>query len=215
MSRQDGVADLQGVPTADIGEARDGRGIFPARIRPLSTGTVVSGRALPVKCPGGENLTIHRAIYEALPGDILVVGTGEPTECGYWGDIMTLAAVERGIAGLIIDGCVRDTESIRAHGFPVFASGTAIRGTAKTGSGTIGEELTIGDATVRTGDFVSADGDGIVAVPAGTEDAVFARVQERQAKEIRVRELLRQGRTTLEIFGWSDFAGPPARPEGH
>lgn len=117
--------------TATLHEASGQKGALPFGIKPLSPTMRVAGPAFTVATPPGNNLWIHRALAAATPGDVLVVATSGHHEAGYWGDIMTVAALARGIAGLVIDGCVRDSEAIARLEFPVFARGLSIRGTKK------------------------------------------------------------------------------------
>ena len=141
---------------AAVGDQAGGAGL------PLS-----AGPALTVHSPGGDNLWLHRALDVAQPGDVLVVHVSGAHEHGYWGEIMTTMAKVRGLAGLVIDGCVRDGVLLEQIGFPVFARGLCIRGTGKDygAIGWIGEPVLIGDVTVSAGDLVVGDGDGVVAVP--------------------------------------------------
>jgi 4-hydroxy-4-methyl-2-oxoglutarate aldolase len=110
----------------------------------------------------------------------------------------------RGVAGLIIDGGVRDADQIEALGFPVFSRCLCIRGTTKhrDAPGQIGEPLTFGDCVVKTGDLVAGDRDGLVAVGAGDLDTVLQSAADREAKEAGIIARVRAGETTMEIFNW-------------
>jgi 4-hydroxy-4-methyl-2-oxoglutarate aldolase len=164
----------------------------------------VAGPAFTVETPPGNNLWIHRAIAAAAPGDVLVVVTSGHYEAGYWGDIMTVAALEREIAGLVIDGCVRDSEAIARFQFPVFARGLSIRGTGKDSAapGSLQQPITLGDVTVQPGDLVVGDADGVVVVPRLRVTEVLEKATEREKREAEIVERLRNGETTLEIYGW-------------
>jgi 4-hydroxy-4-methyl-2-oxoglutarate aldolase len=162
----------------------------------------VCGPAFPVSCPPGDNLPIHQAIYAAQPGDVLVAGTGGGAEFGYFGEVMARAAVQQGIAGLVIDGGVRDADRVAALGFPVFAALRCIRGTAKRpdGGGTVGQPVTLGDVVVSRADAVVGDGDGVVVIPAAGFAAVLASGQAREASEAEVFSRISAGETTLAIY---------------
>ena len=163
----------------------------------------VAGPAATVLCPDGDNLWLHRAIYTAEPGEVLVVEVGTGQDYGYWGEIMATAAQQRGIAGLVISGCVRDAVQMQRLGFPVFATGTCIRGTVKDPArpGAIGGRLRLGDVLVSPGDLVVGDADGVVVVPReSAADAVTAG-EARERKEAGVLEQLCSGATTLDLFG--------------
>ena len=120
---------------------------------PTSTIHEAAGRigALPVHSPAGDNLWLHRAIYLAQPGDVLVVDVEGGYEFGYWGEIMSCAARQRGLAGLVINGCVRDGATLASSDFPVFARGLCMRGTGKDygARGWINYPTLIEDVVVR------------------------------------------------------------------
>src|SRR5262245_1505380 len=131
------VARYAALSTATVHEASGGKGALASRIKPISAGMRLVGTAVPVKAAPGDNLVLHHAIYRAAPGDVLVVDAQGFTEAGAWGEIMTVAAIHRGLAGLVIDGGVRDADPIGALAFPVFASALCIKGTGKRAPGTI------------------------------------------------------------------------------
>lgn len=192
---------------ATLHEAFDRQGDLPASIRATERGVGVSGPALTVSTLPGNNLLIHHAVAIAQPGDVLVVAMTELTEdChdfGYWGDILTTAAIEKGIAGLVIDGCVRDIDAIESLGFPVFAHGTAIRGTTKVAEGEVGRTVRIGHVEIARGDLVVGDADGVVVVPSASIEATLERARQRVEKERLIIEELKSGRTTLELYGFN------------
>ena len=121
--------------SSTLHEAAGKIGALPPRILGLSPTLPVCGSALPVLVPPGDNIWIHRAIYEAQPAEVLVVSTHGAFEFGYFGEVMARAAKEKNIAGLVIDGCVRDALAIIDTGFPVFSTGRCVRGTRKRGGG--------------------------------------------------------------------------------
>ena len=189
--------------TATIHEVLGRRGALPSGIKPVGPGMRVQGRAVTVDCPGGDNLRIHQALYRAAPDDILVVRCGQTHEYGYWGEIMTVAALARGLGGLVIDGCVRDGAQLVEHGFPIFSRGLCIRGTGKDPAlpGSVESPIVVGDVTVTPGDLVVGDGDGVVVVPAAEIDGLADACRERETNEARYMAYLRAGATTLELFG--------------
>lgn len=197
------VADASGLSSATLHEAGGRIGALPPAIRPVAPGMRVCGPALTVQSPPGDNLWLHRAIALARPGDVLVVHVGGAHEHGYWGEIMTAAAQVRGLAGLVIDGCVRDGALLAAAGWPVFSRGTCIRGTSKDAGaiGWIGAPLLVGEVAVRPGDLVFGDADGVVALPREGAAAIVARGRERDAQEAAIVERLRAGETTLQVYG--------------
>ncbi len=188
--------------TATLGEATGKPIDLPVAIKPVSPRMRACGPAVTVASPARDNLTLHQAIYVANPGDVLVVEVSGLYEAGYWEDIMTHAALHRKIAGLVIDGCVRDSDAIEEAGFPVFSRGLCIRGTAKRGKGKMNQPITIGEVSIRPGDLVVGDRDGVVVIPQSEILEVLAEAGKRDQKENRVKDELAAGKTTLEIYGW-------------
>lgn len=201
------AADLLALGTATVGEAWPGARLVAAPLRPLAPGMALAGRVLPVRCRPGDNLALHLAIAAARPGDVLVVDYGGSLESGPFGEIMALACRMRGIAGLVIDGAVRDSAQIAALGFAVFARGLNIRGTVKQDPGVIGAPVTLGGVTIGAGDVVLADADAILVLDAGDLPAALAAAQARADREAQMMERLRRGETTLSILGLSGKAG--------
>jgi 4-hydroxy-4-methyl-2-oxoglutarate aldolase len=192
-------SDLLRLGTATLFEASKLPISLPARIRPVWKGAAAVGRALPVASLGGDNLALHVALEQAKEDDILVVD-GQNLPHGYWGEVMAVAAIARGVRGLVIDGGVRDTTRLEELGFPVWSSHVAVLGTGKASSGTIGQPLVLDTATVRAGDVVVADADGIVSIPAAELERVHAASLKREADENEYFARLRAGETTMEIY---------------
>jgi len=125
------VAQAATLPTATLHEAAGKIGALPSVIKPVAPQFKFAGSALTVHSPGGDNLWLHRGLEVAKPGDVMVVFANGAYEHGYWGEIMTTMAKVRGMAGLVIDACVRDGVLLGEIGFPVFARGLCIQGTGK------------------------------------------------------------------------------------
>lgn len=187
---------------ATLHEAAGRIGVLPREIKPVAPGMRVCGPAVTVHSPGGDNLWLHRAIYVAAPGDVLVVHVSGAVDFGYWGEIMSTAAQARGLGGLVIDGCVRDADLLEQLGFPVFSAGLCIRGTGKDhgASGWINHPLRMGEVSVAGGDLVLGDRDGLVVIPRERAAEVVAASEAREAKEADVMQRLRAGERTLEIY---------------
>jgi 4-hydroxy-4-methyl-2-oxoglutarate aldolase len=192
------------LPTATLHEAGGRIGVMPHEIRPVGRGMRVCGPAVTVASPGGDNLWLHRAIYVARPGDVLVVHVSGAFDYGYWGEIMATAAKERSLGGLVIDGCVRDGDLLEDLGFPVFARGLCIRGTGKDfgARGWINFPVLVGDLAVSAGDLVVGDRDGVVVVPGPRAEAVVAAAEQRETKEADVIRRIAAGERTLEIYNF-------------
>lgn len=158
------------------------RGAMDSDIRPLEPHFRVSGPAATVACHPADNLAIHRALKVVEPGRVLVVETGK-CMAGYWGEILTATAASREVAGLVIDGAVRDAAEIAARGFPVFTRGVSMLGTSKASPGVLFEPIVCGGAIVRDGDWVVGDRDGVVVLPVEDIDGIMQRAHERMERE--------------------------------
>jgi 4-hydroxy-4-methyl-2-oxoglutarate aldolase len=192
-----------GLSSATVHEAARGRGALPFRIKPVHPSFALEGPAFTVRGRPGDNLWIHRGVYAAAAGDVLVVDVGDDAESGYWGEILSRAALARGLGGLIINGGVRDLRELVAIGFPVFALGICIQGTTKRDTGVGGLEVPVrlGDVTVEPGDLVLGDLDGVVAVPAGEVGRVLAAAEQRVSAEEEMMRRIANGESTLTILG--------------
>jgi 4-hydroxy-4-methyl-2-oxoglutarate aldolase len=115
---------------------------------------------------------------------------------------MTVAAIQRGIAGLVTDGSVRDTDEIAEMGFPVFSQGISIKGTTKDCLGTINHAMVFSGVMVKPGDLIAADSDGVVVVAREDVSGLLQKALQREKKEKQVIEEIRSGKTTLEIYGF-------------
>jgi 4-hydroxy-4-methyl-2-oxoglutarate aldolase len=170
------------------------------RLRAAWPGARLAAPAYPVRCRTGDNLAVHVALTRAPVGSALVVDVGEERAFGYWGEVLTTQARAKGIAGLVIDGGVRDIDAVAGAGFPIFSAMIALRGAAKVAPGTIGAPVEVGGVPVHAGDWVVGDADGVVIVPGNALDAVVAAGRARQEKENVMFERLRAGATTVELL---------------
>jgi len=199
---------MDGTPTAKalavlgaatLGES-GGLAMHP-RLAAVWPGAALAAPAYPVRCAPGDNLAIHAAVARAPFGSALAVDVGDVADRGYWGEVLTTGAEARGLRGLVIDGGVRDRSALEGHRFPVFASMVALRGASKELPGTNGLPVEVGGVRVAAGDWLVADADGVVVVPADRLEAALAAGQARAEKEDGYFASLRAGRTTVELLG--------------
>ncbi|PAV31111.1 hypothetical protein CIL05_00175 [Virgibacillus profundi] len=188
--------------SATFHEAAGKIGALPSEIKPLANNSKLFGRITPVLSPPGDNLWLHKAVYEAEPGTILVVDVSGHYEAGYWGEILNEAAKERGIKGLVINGCVRDSEQLVEMDFPVFARGICIRGTSKDKNsyGSINEVIRIGDTQLFPNDYIIGDADGCVVIPQKQFKEIEANAVQREEEEIEILKALKDGESSLDIY---------------
>ena len=199
MSPDQIAVALARLGAATLGEA-GGRAAH-RRLRPAWAGAQIAAPAFPVRCTPGDNLAVHVAVTKAPRGSVLTVDVGQVADRGYWGEVLTTAAEAAGIAGLVIDGGVRDAGALAAHGFPVFSSAIALTGATKDKPGTVGRPARVGGVLVATGDWVVADADGVTFVAGESVGDVLAAGDAREAKEAGFFESLRSGSTTVELLG--------------
>jgi 4-hydroxy-4-methyl-2-oxoglutarate aldolase len=185
--------------TATVYEAYGRNGDVDPEIRTMTPGLAVAGAAFTAICERGDNLALHRAVAQAGKGDVLVI-CGHGASFGYLGDILAEAAVNRGIAGIVIDGCCRDVAELRKMRFPVWARGLAIRGATKTKPGVLQTRVQFGGIEIAQGDLIVADDDGVCAVPYAAVASVLEGTRKRLAQETQVRERLRRGELTLDLL---------------
>ena len=198
------VEAINGIGTATIHEAGGQIGALPSYIKPVSDNWYVCGVATTVLSPPKDNLWLHRGIYQTQPGDVMIVDTGGFHEAGYWGEIMTHAAQQVGMAGLVIDGGVRDGSILEELGMPVFSAGLCIRGTTKNKDayGAINEPIRIGEIWIFPGDLIVADRDGVVVVPQSRIAEITEKSKAREDKESVTISKLKAGERTVDMYGF-------------
>jgi 4-hydroxy-4-methyl-2-oxoglutarate aldolase len=196
------LARLAQLGAATVYEANGQKGALDAGLKPLDPTSTLAGRAVTLDLAPADNWYVHLALLECGSGDVLVVDAKGFLEAGPWGDVLTAAAQERGLAGLVIDGAVRDSQDIIASGFPVFARGLSIKGTTKVVPGKINVPITVGGVVVAPGDVIVGDADGLVRVPAAEVTTALAASEARAAKEERfVQQIRTNYATTLDLLG--------------
>lgn len=142
----------------------------------------ISGPAFTVRCPAGDNLMLHAAIYRAEPGSVIVVESGDIESALAGGNVCAIAQ-RRGVAGFVLDGLVRDIGEIREAGFPVFGRGVIPKPGAKDKIGQLEVPVRCGGVLVDSGDLVVADEDGVVVVPRAEQEEVLRKARAKAAEE--------------------------------
>jgi 4-hydroxy-4-methyl-2-oxoglutarate aldolase len=200
---------LKRLGTATVHEAQDQTGALTGAIKPIDPTRRLAGPAFTIHVPAGDNLIIHVALTQARRGDVLVINAQGEIERAVWGDILTFAAQQIGVHGLILDGAVRDTEGIIALGFPVFARGISIKGPQKNQSGRINVPITCGGIPIHPRDIILGDRDGVVVIPRSTLDEVIMAALRREAAEAALREGIRAGQSTVDLLHLASELGKP------
>lgn len=180
------VKALKTFPTPNIADAMGRFRVMDPGLRPVNPADVIAGPAVTVMVRPGDNLMLHKALELAQPGDILVVNTFGCANTAVWGGLMTRVAREIGIAGLIVDGAIRDRDDLLELGFPAFARSVVGSGCDKDGPGEINFPIVCGGVVVAPGDIIVASVEGIVVVPAADAPYVL-----EQTKAVGLREAKR------------------------
>jgi 4-hydroxy-4-methyl-2-oxoglutarate aldolase len=168
------------------------RGTLNGRISALSPSMKVAGPAFTVEVRPGDNLMIHAAMALAKPGDVLVIdGKGDQT-CALMGEIMVSQCMELGIAGLVLDAAVRDSEAIRALGYPVFSVGSNPNGPTKLVPGRINWPVSVGGIAISPGDLIVGDADGVVVVEREKAESMLELAAKKLADETKRMEGIRR-----------------------
>ena len=168
-------------------------------LRPVWSDARLAGAAYPVRCHPADNLPIHHAVERAASGQVLVIDCAGQL-AGYFGDVLATACRARGVAGVLIDGGVRDVDALARAGFPAFSRGVSVRRTGKSAPGRVGEPIRVAGVAVAPGAMVVADSDGVVIIPAARLDVVVAAAHARADKEEGFMAELRKGRTTVDLY---------------
>lgn len=175
-------------------------GAMDGGIRRIAGGRL-AGAAVTVEVVAGENGTIHRTLAGAAPGSVLVVAAGRSVERAVWGEVLARAAVRQRIAGVVIDGAVRDIDRLREIGLPTFARAYCPLGPHKGWAGRSGLPVACGGVVVQPGDTIVGDADGVAVIPAVSAGDVYALATARRQLEAQWLERVEQGESTIDILG--------------
>ena len=191
-----------------ISDAQGSFGVMHADIKSRVPGAVQAGPAFTVLCYPGSIITVHKALAETKPGDMLVVAGDGDDKGALLGELMATACKAIGLAGAVIDGPVRDAAGIRELGFPVWARSVTPRVGTNRRVGQTQVPVACGDIVVHPGDWIFADDDGVVVVPAANVEKVLAAAETTDAKERKIAERIKAGESTIDILNFRDLVYP-------
>jgi 4-hydroxy-4-methyl-2-oxoglutarate aldolase len=193
--------ELAGLGSATVYEAGGRCGYVDADLTQLISGSRVAGPARTVRCGQDDNLMVHAVMAEIQAGEVIVLTMPEPRPVALVGDLLATQAKRQGAAAILIDASVRDVEELVELGLPIWARWVRVRGAAKATPGTIGEPVQVGGATIRQGDIVVLDADGVAIVGHERVDEVLAASRERAEREVIKRAKLQAGAVSYDLDG--------------
>ena len=201
------LAEWKGAEAAAVSDCLGRAQAMDGGIQPLSLNMRLVGQARTVRCTVGDNSALHAALNLVQPGDVLVADAGGFLGNAIWGGLMTEAARRKGIAGLVVDGAVRDRAEIMASAFPCFARGIVPAGPHKNFGGEVDGVIACGGVAVASGDLIVADADGVAVVPLSRVATVLPNYRALKDKEARALAELDAGGTLAEIYGVPEVTG--------
>jgi len=200
----DDLAEWIGIPAAVVSDCLNRSQAMAGAISPLAPDMRIVAQARTVECMVADNSALHGAINACEPGDVLVCNGQGFQDTALFGGLMTRSAIEHGVAGLVIDGAVRDSAEIIAAGFPCFARAVVPRGPHKGFGGVIDGPVSCGGVAVFPGDLIIGDADGVTVVPVARVTEVLKSVRAVMDREKQALSALAEGGTLSEIYGVPD-----------
>lgn len=187
------IEGLRDLPVANIGDCMNRIAAIDYSIRPMNKAKLI-GPAFTIRVPEGDNLMFHKAMDLAKPGDIIVIDAGGATERAIFGELMLTYCQKRGIGGIVVDGCIRDAETIAEMDIAVYAKGITPNGPYKNGPGEINVPVVIGGKIVNPGDIVVGDSDGVIIIKPEDAEELIKETKAVNAKETIIMEtILKEG----------------------
>ncbi len=184
---------IAGATPGNLCDAQGGGGALPTAIRPVTARCDFAGRALTVQLPPGDHLALWAAIAQARPGDVLVAATGGCLTRAILGDLMAGLAINAGAVALVTDGALRDAEGIAGRGLVAFAAALCPTPPTRDGGGSVGQPVTLGEVTVRSGDLLVGNRDGVTVVPQSGFASLAEGLAGVRAREAAIEALIAAG----------------------
>ena len=184
------VKQFEGVTVANLDDVMNRISAVDPAITPVN-GSPLLGTAFTVKVPAGDNLFFHIAMDLAKPGDVIVIDAGGDTRRSSFGELMVTYCRMRGIAGIVVDGAIRDVDAMqKLDDFNIYARGVTPDGPYKNGPGEINTPVSVGGRTVFPGDIVLGDADGVIFVRPSEAPALLEAVHTIENNEKKILETM-------------------------
>ena len=186
---QELIDGFKGIPVANIDDCMNRTAAVDQGIKPYNKASVL-GPAFTIKVPEGDNLMFHVAMDLAKPGDVIVIDAGGSMSRSIFGELMISYCAKRKLGGVIVDGCIRDVDTISKLDFPVYAKGVTPNGPYKNGPGEINTTVSIGGRSVCPGDIIVGDEDGIIIIKPENAEELLETAKEIVEKENKILETI-------------------------
>jgi 4-hydroxy-4-methyl-2-oxoglutarate aldolase len=194
-------AELAELGSATVYEAGGRRGYVDADLHQIVPGSRVAGPARTVSCGQDDNLMVHAAMAEVEPGEVLVLTMPDPRPVALVGDLLATQAKAHGAAAILVDAAVRDIEELAELGLPIWARWVRVHGANKDVAGATGEPVVVGGATIRQGDVLVLDADGVAVVESERVEEVLEASRQRAEREEIKRAKLKDGELSFDLDG--------------
>ncbi|HEX7526243.1 MAG TPA: 4-carboxy-4-hydroxy-2-oxoadipate aldolase/oxaloacetate decarboxylase [Gaiellaceae bacterium] len=194
-------ATLAELGVATLHEAAGRTGVIDVPLTQVVAGSRVAGPARIALCAAGDNSMVHAVIAHALPGDVLVLTSREPAPVALVGELLATQAQAQGVAGILVDGAVRDLDELAAIGLPIWTRFVRAQGATKGAIGELDVPVTIGGTEIRPGDLVVLDCDGALALASARVEEVLPLALERAERERAMRLRYAAGELSYDLNG--------------
>jgi 4-hydroxy-4-methyl-2-oxoglutarate aldolase len=195
------IKKFREIPSSIVSDCLNRYYAMSAEIRPIFEGIRLCGPALTIQNMSGNNMMSHLALTFAKPGDVIVIDARGYLNNAVWGGVQAACAVKRGVAGLIVDGAIRDVKDMREMKFPVYCKGVTPAGPHKGWADCVNVPIQCGSIPVHPGDLIVADDDGVAVVPSADIEEVYQECLERIKKEKLWIKKITSGESSLDAVG--------------
>lgn len=188
---------------ASIYEASNKNGLIDLDLKQIIPTSRIAGPARTLLLSSGGNRSVHEVMKYILPGEILAISMESPVPLALIGELLALQAQKAQVAGILINGAVRDTDAIRELGLPIWSRWISARAAAKDEIGQMNVPITLGGVKIMPGDTIILDGDGGVVIPKNRVDMVLATAEQNYLKEMGTKKSIIEGEYTYDLYGFS------------